>query len=73
MASAIMQAALFGCHQTRIVEKGKALNFLYFQDSLCPHSYLMYGHEFWVMTESVQLHVQLYKTRVLEESKELHY
>ena len=29
--------ALFGCHETRIVEKGKAINF---QNSFCLHSHL---------------------------------
>ena len=37
-ASAVMRAfILLGCHETRIVEKGKALNF---QSSFCPHSHL---------------------------------
>ena len=37
-ASAVMSAfALFGCHATRIVEKGKALSF---EKSFCPQSHL---------------------------------
>ena len=37
--SAVMRVlhSLLGCHETRIVEKGKALNF---QSSFCPHSHL---------------------------------
>ena len=36
-ASAEMRALLLGCHETRIVKKGKALNF---QGSFCPHFHL---------------------------------
>ena len=37
-ASAVIRALpLFGCHETRIVKKGKALNF---QNSFCPHSHV---------------------------------
>ena len=38
-ASAVMRALhyVLSCHETRIVEKGKALNF---QDSFCPNSHL---------------------------------
>ena len=37
-SSAVMRALHYsGCHETRIVEKGKTLNF---QNSFCPHSHL---------------------------------
>ena len=58
-----MSFALLGCHETRIVEKGKALNF---QSSFCPHSHLQYGHESWVMTERVlRSQVQASEMRIL--------
>ena len=55
-----MSFALLGCHETRIVEKGKALNF---QSSFCPYSH--FGHESWVMTERVRSQVQASETRFL--------
>ena len=60
--------ALLGCHETRIVEKGKALNF---QNSFCPHSYLLYGHEFWVITERVRSQVQASEMRFQQRIEEV--
>ena len=59
--SAVTRALpIFGCHETRIVEKGKALNF---QNSFCP--ILTYGHESWVMTERMRSQVQASEMRFL--------
>ena len=52
-ASAVTSFALLGCRETRIVKKGKALNF---QNSFIP--ILTYGHELWVMIERVRSQVQ---------------
>ena len=49
-----------GCHETRIVEKGKALNL---QKSFVP--ILTYGHESWVMTERMRSQVQASEMRFL--------
>ena len=48
--------AFYVCHETRIVEKGKALNL---QNSFCPHSHLLCGHESWGVTEREQSQVQV--------------
>ena len=54
--------ALLSCHETRIVEKGKALNF---RNSFRPHSHLWS----WIliMTERVRSQVQAYEIRFLQK------
>ena len=56
--------ALFGCHKTRIVKKGKALNF---QNSFVP--ILTYGHESTVMPERVRSKVQASEMTFLQRIK----
>ena len=52
--------SLFICHETKIVEKGKALNFQAVNIPI-----LTYGHESWVMTKRVALQMQAAKMRSL--------
>ena len=61
-----MSIALFGLHETRIVEKSKTLNFL---NSLVP--ILTYGHESWVITERVRLQMQASEMRFLRRIEEV--
>ena len=66
-ASAVMRAfGLLGCHETRIVKKGKALNF---QSSFCsPFSFMVMIHP-WVVIKRVRSQVQASKMRFSQKNQ----
>ena len=57
---------MFGCHKTRIVEKGKVS---IFKTAFVP--ILTYGHESWVITERVRSQMQASETNFLQQTEEV--